>query len=89
MNLYTGSSAELGKMVREMRSVAGGFGIPTILVESSLLLTGVVHRRCQQLDTPRNCQISDCQGGDDCFCITVCKRTYKCVNRPQQRFDAA
>ena len=47
----------------------GEFGTPAILVESSLLLTGVVNRRSQQLDAPRNCQNSDCPGQDDCFCI--------------------
>ena len=55
--------------LREMRVFRNGGNsehpLLCSMVESSLLLTGVVNRRCQQLDTPRNCQNSDCPGGDD------------------------
>jgi len=40
------------------------------LVESSLLLTGVVTGCCQQLNAPRKYPVS-CLSGDGCFCITV------------------
>ena len=77
------------RVIRKIRGGGGGeFGTPTILVESSLLLTGVVHRCCQQLDAQRNCKTLTVRAATTVF-VAVRKRSHKCVNRPQLRFDVS